>query len=147
MSFNQLGDLFDMHPPYFTRPDPATVSAAFLAVLPSLTLKRETEFGVCAMVTSCSLLYPHLINDWASFRPRILAHWAKLKLQTDRPGMNDFHICAWGITGRDDHIQELITASARSDTTRGATAQWAINTLTYNSPDFCSAITRIRKSA
>lgn len=134
-------DFINPYPPYFTRPDPDKV-AELLTGAASFALTRQHEFPVCAAVISLDKIHPIAKNKWEIATVAIRHHWSKLQKTPDfssRPGLNDFHIVSWSITGSFEHLQELISAMGRKDV-RGDTARWAVGNLRRGCPEFAAAI-------
>ncbi len=132
--------------PYHLNQKPALVLET-LKSLVGVKITKEHEFPICAVVGALRAMYPLYVDDWKREAPgvfeRVGAHWSKLKLDTDRPGRNDFHIDMWAMTGEQEHIRELLDAAQRDDL-RGETARWAIGSIEAQSRPFAQALYQVR---
>lgn len=133
--------------PYFIRkPDLKLVDDWVANTLFSMRIKTENEFPHCAIVHALSKLHLDHAPQWEPVFVRFQRHWETIKDLDDRPGMNDYHIVSWGITGDTEHLKILHQASKRTGLTRngvpdmrGASARWAIGCLRQQGPEFAKA--------
>jgi hypothetical protein len=134
-----LQTIINLHParPFFQNPDPEIAKAA-MPKLGRLTLSIAMEFPICAIVTSFDTIYPELRSHWDEQVEHIRKHWKTLQKDDARPGMNDFHITSWMVTGKEEHIEALWMALERTDK-RGLTADWAVSSLRKQSRVFDDA--------
>jgi hypothetical protein len=139
MNEKEFLDWLNPYPPYYTRKDPERV-LRWVERLPHLSLKRTNEFPICGFVNSFDIVHPDYKERFAVYTARFRDHWRKLKLAEDRPGMNDYNIVCWSVTGDVSFLEKLIEARKRQDE-RGKTAHWAIDTLLNSSADFRKDIT------
>ena len=145
-ALRQLQNFINPYPPYFVRKNDNKLEVAsrhMLDALPTAKLSSETEFTLCAIAITMGNLHPEMVGTWHTFMPRFQEHWQAIKLQTDRAGMNDYHIVAWSINGRVEHLHELMHQKGRR-TVRGKTAVWAIDNLSKHCPEFKAAITALQ---